>query len=385
MDKFPPGAGGSFVSAQNKEFYQEEQQRIAASCKNMFNMIEIVKNEQEDISKIFIHVTGAVNNEGVVEIKEGSRIADAVDAANGFTEDADISQINLAYQLEDGQKIYIPRINDEKINGEEKIHQGADVLDENGKVYWKRHSPVLFPIVGKLKKNQTLIGGRTYEMRQHGFARDMEFEPITKLDNFHSYVLKSNPSTLARYPYDFELYNTYRLDGNKLTTMYRVINTGLIAMPFGIGGHPAFKIDANELKSGNYYLEFEENEEKIHFLYLVDGLVGTEYAKDILVNKRIININSHTFDNDAIIMKGITNKKISLKNKHMNKPILTMTFDEFTYLGIWSKPGAPFICIEPWLSTADNVNSTGVFTQKQDIILLKPNDTFECKYTVEFF
>jgi galactose mutarotase-like enzyme len=79
------------------------------------------------------------------------------------------------------------------------------------------------------------------------------------------------------------------------------------------------------------------------------------------------------------------NKKISLKNKHMNKPILTMTFDEFTYLGIWSKPGAPFICIEPWLSTADNVNSTGVFTQKQDIILLKPNDTFECKYTVEFF
>ena len=75
-----------------------------------------------------------------------------------------------------------------KINGEEKIHQGADVLDENGKVYWKRHSPVLFPIVGKLKKNQTLIGGRTYEMRQHGFARDMEFEPITKLDNFHSYV-----------------------------------------------------------------------------------------------------------------------------------------------------------------------------------------------------
>ena len=172
-----------------------------------------------------------------------------------------------------------------KLNGEERIHQGA--------VYWKRHSPVLFPIVGKLKKNQTLIGGRTYEIRQHGFARDMEFEPITKLDNFHSYVLKSNPSTLARYPYDFELYNTYRLDGNKLTTMYRVINTGRIAMPFGIGGHPAFKIDANELKNGNYYLEFAEDEEKIHFLYLVDGLVGTEYAKNILVNKRIINLDSH--------------------------------------------------------------------------------------------
>ena len=272
-----------------------------------------------------------------------------------------------------------------KLNGEERIHQGEDVMDENGKVYWKRHSPVLFPIVGKLKKNQTLIGGRTYEMHQHGFARDMEFEPITKLDNFHSYVLKSNPSTLARYPYDFELYNTYRLDGNKLTTMYRVVNTGLISMPFGIGGHPAFKINLDDLKKENYYLEFLEQEEKIHFLYLVDGLVGTEYAKNILENKRIIKINSHTFDNDAIIMKGITNKTISLKNKVGNKTLLTMHFDEFPYLAIWSKPNAPFICIEPWLSTADTVNSKGVFTQKHDIITLKGKDTFECKYDVEFF
>ncbi len=99
---------------------------------NMLQNETNIEQEQEDISKIFIHVTGAVNNEGVVEIKEGSRIADAVDAANGFSEDADISQINLAYQLEDGQKIYIPRINDEKINGEEKVLQKEYVTDEAG-------------------------------------------------------------------------------------------------------------------------------------------------------------------------------------------------------------------------------------------------------------
>ena len=93
-----------------------------------------------------------------------------------------------------------------KLDGVEKIHQGDDCLDENGKVYWKRHSPVLFPIVGKLKRNQTIINARTYEMFQHGFARDLEFEPVTKLDNFHSYVLKSNKNTLTRYPFDFELY-----------------------------------------------------------------------------------------------------------------------------------------------------------------------------------
>ena len=147
-----------------------------------------------------------------------------------------------------------------KLAGQETIHQGQDCVDENGKVYWNRHSPVLFPIVGKLKRNQTVINGRTYEMSQHGFARDLEFEPVTKLDNFHSYVLKSNASTLAKYPYEFSLYTTYRTDENKLTTIYKVINEGENNMPFGIGGHPAFIIDRQDLLNEEYYLEFEEIE-----------------------------------------------------------------------------------------------------------------------------
>ena len=77
--------------------------------------------------------------------------------------------------------------------------------------------------------------------------------------------------------------------------------------------------------------------------------------------------------------------KISLKNKMTGKKLLRMDFTDFPYLAIWSKPNAPFICIEPWYSTADNIKSSGVFTQKQDIISLKPKDSFECKYTVEFF
>ena len=272
-----------------------------------------------------------------------------------------------------------------KLDGIEKLHQGKDCVDENGKVYWKRHSPVLFPIVGKLKKNQTIINGKTYEIMQHGFARDMEFEPITKLDNFHSYMLKSNKATLARYPFEFELYTTYRLDENKLTTIYKVINVGNSNMPFGIGGHPAFKIDVEELNNGNYYLEFEEPEEKIHFLYLVDGLIGTEYAKNVMKDKKCIYLNKDSFNNDALIMKGITSKKISLKHRGNDKTLLTMDFTGFPYLAIWSKPNAPFLCIEPWKNTADTVKTSGIFAEKTDIITLKPKESFECKYTVEFF
>lgn len=272
-----------------------------------------------------------------------------------------------------------------KLDGIEKIHQGEECRDDNGKVYWKRHAPVLFPVVGKLKRNQTIINGRTFEIPQHGFARDLEFEPVTKLDNFHSYVLKSNKYTQVRYPFDFELYNTYRQEGNKLIVIYKVINRGSTSMPFGLGGHPAFKIDPDDLKRGNYYLEFEEEEEKSHFLYLVDGLVGTEYAKNKLINNRILPLDGHTFDNDALIIKGIQNKKISLNNTRTRKTILTLDFEGWPYLGIWSKPEAPFICLEPWQSTADRVHSSNVFVQKPDMLVLGTEEEFEAKFTVEFF
>ena len=270
-----------------------------------------------------------------------------------------------------------------KINAEEKIHQGENCTDENGRIYWKRHWPVLFPTVGKCKKNQTIINGRTYEMQQHGFARDMEFEPLTKLDNFHSYVFRSDNKLIDKYPYEFSLTVTYRTDGNKLTTIYKVVNEGDTDMPFGIGGHPAFKINREELDKGNYYLEFEEEEDKIHFLYLVDGLIGTEYAKNILENKKVVPLNANSFSNDAIIMKGLKSNKVSLKNN--GETVLTMDFTGFPYLAVWTKPRAPFICIEPWMTTADNVNGSGVFRQKTDILLLPPKQEYECKYTVEFF
>ena len=272
-----------------------------------------------------------------------------------------------------------------KLDGIEKIHQGENSVDENGKVYWKRQYPVLFPTVGKCKKNQTIINGKAYEMQIDGFIKDMEFEPISKLDNFHSYLFKSDKKLIDKYPYEFSLIVTYRTDENKLTTIYKVINEGDTDMPFGIGGKPAFQINLEDLEKENYYLEFEEEEGKIHFLYLVDGLVGIEYAKNIMTDKKTIPLNVEIFKNDAVIMKGLKSKKISLKKKGVDKPVLSFYYEGFPYIAIWSKPKSPFLCIMPWMTTPDSINGSGVFRQKTDILLLPPKQEFECKYTVEFF
>ena len=66
---------------------------------------------------IIVHVTGAVHKQGIVRIEQGSRISDVIDSAGGITDEADLSKINLAYTVQDGQKIYVPNINDkEKVN-----------------------------------------------------------------------------------------------------------------------------------------------------------------------------------------------------------------------------------------------------------------------------
>ena len=113
---------------------------------------------------------------------------------------------------------------------------------------------------------------------------------IWNLSQLQNWIIFSNQKLIDKFPYEFSLYVTYRMDENKLTTIYKVINEGDTDMPFGIGGHPAFKIDLDELQRENYCIEFEEDENKIHFLYLVDGLVGTEYAKNIMDDKRRITI-----------------------------------------------------------------------------------------------
>ena len=272
-----------------------------------------------------------------------------------------------------------------KVDGVEKLHQGISERDINGKPFWDRQDLILFPTVGKCKKNQTIMNGKNYEMQTDGFIKDMEFEPLTKLDNYHSYILNSEKKLLDKYPYEFSVIVTYRTDEHKLTTIYKVTNNGDVDMPFGIGSKPAFTIDSENLKKGNYYLEFEEDEDKIHFLYLVDGLIGTEYAKNIMENKKILPLGNDTFANDAVIMKGIKSKKISLKKKNENSPVLNFYKEDFPYVAIWSKPNAPFICIAPWMTTPDNVNGSGVFRQKTDILLLPPKQEFECKYMVEFF
>lgn len=267
-----------------------------------------------------------------------------------------------------------------KYNGKEMLFQGAKVLDSNGNIYWKRQAPILFPIVGQLKNSQTQIEGEIYEMSQHGFARDMDFEEISKTENKHHYMLKYNEGTLKKYPYKFELHVIYEIIGDTLTVTYKVKNIDDKTIYFGLGGHPAFNCDYS---NGEYEIVFSENEDKIVFLKLKNGLIDTEKAQNILQDNKIY-LKEDTFDNDAVIMKNLKSNKVVLQNHETNQKILELDFTGFPYLALWSKKGAPFVCIEPWQNTADRIDSTQIYKDKENVIELPKDKEFECKYSIKF-
>ena len=255
-----------------------------------------------------------------------------------------------------------------KLNGIEKLHQG--------KSHWKRHAQILFPIVGQLKNSKTIINNNEYEMSQHGFARNMDFEEIEQ----NKFLLKSSEETLQKFPFKFELYVEYTINKNELTTTYRVINKDNKTMFFGLGGHPAFIC---EYSTGNYQIQFNQKEDSIEFMQLENGLISNEKAPNIL-KENSIDLLPDIFENDAIIMKNIKSNKVTLYNKNTNKILLEFDFTGFPYLAIWSKKGAPFVCIEPWFNTTDKIDSNGQFKDKENILKLEPEQEFKCSYKINF-
>jgi len=261
-----------------------------------------------------------------------------------------------------------------KFNEKEMLH--------DGKKYWDRQSPVLFPTVGRLRDNKTIINNKTYTIPQHGFAKDMEFKLVEETKKSKIYMTKSNEETLKMYPFEFELYVEYITKENTLTVKYKVINRDEKDMLFGIGGHPGFKID---LKQEDYYFELEKKEKNIEFMELDGQYISNEPAKNLLRDDKIIDIEKDSFINDAIMIKNFKSKTVTLKQKEDNKKILEFNMSDFPILAIWTVPNASYICIEPWFNYADRVVETGYFKDKEGVLSLKQNEEFNCEFRVKFF
>jgi galactose mutarotase-like enzyme len=246
---------------------------------------------------------------------------------------------------------------------------------------WPRHAPVLFPIVGKLPGGKYSYKGQTYELPQHGFARDLDFTVASQSETELIFELTDSEKTKEIYPFRFWLQIIYRLRGNALETVYSVQNPAEEELYFSIGGHPAFNCPLLPGESfADYYLEFEQPETQAHYL-LEEGLL-TGKTEPLLKNETKLPLSYDLFLHDALVFKNLASEKIELKNlKHHHG--LTFEFKGFPYFGIWTKqPGAGFICLEPWHGIASSVGNSADIIQKEGIIKLAAGETFSCAYTI---
>ena len=272
--------------------------------------------------------------------------------------------------------------------------------------FWPRTSPVLFPFVGRLKGQQYIYQGKTYTAPVHGFARDMEFELLEQTEDTLRFGIRDTDDTREVYPFAFSFDIIYRLSGKELKVTFVVKNEGNSEMFFSLGAHPGFVCPKGSLKAeekrSDCYIGFAktwseaendcDNEGNIGKTVNVDklvsrgvdmntGLVNDSYTEYILENG-LLAIADDLFNQDALVLEDNQVSQVSLLDARKS-PYVTLTMDAPVY-GIWSsvKPGAPFICIEPWFGRCDALSFEGDLEAREYQNRLESGEVFETEYTV---
>lgn len=262
-----------------------------------------------------------------------------------------------------------------ELNSLQKIDEDLEYIWQGNPKYWARHSPVLFPIVGRLKNDSYFYKNKKYSLSQHGFVRDKEFELIKKGEDFIEFRLKNDEETLKNYPFLFELNISYKLEKTKLIISYKVKNRSEDRLYFSIGAHPAFNISSGD------FLDFEDVRTSKRYFLDDKGLIYKN--QEVSFTKNSLILDEEIFKNEALVFNDKNIKSIILRDKNSNK-ILKVEFKDFPYLGIWSKPNlAPFVCIEPWFGVADEENSNQNIEDKRGIQVLLKDELFSCFYSIE--
>lgn len=247
--------------------------------------------------------------------------------------------------------------------------RGQDLLWDGGPL-WPSHSPVLFPIVGQLADDQAQIGGRAYPLSRHGFARRRRFAWVERAATCCSLELRDDDATEAVYPFRFRLLLTYTIQNGTLRVEYALTNLGTDVLPASLGAHPAFRWPLRDGIQSDYRLEFGQAEPApIH--RLAAGLLEPAGLPSP-VDGRILPLDPALFVEDAVIMLDPRSRHARYVGPGGG---LEFSWDGFSQLGLWQKPGANFICIEPWQGYSSPVGWSGEFRDKPGVISLAAGET----------
>lgn len=260
-----------------------------------------------------------------------------------------------------------------KKNGKELLWQA----DPN---IWDGRCPILFPICGGLKEGKYIFNEKEYSLPKHGFARISEFDVESVTDTTAVFLLKSNEETKEMYPFDFEFRAVFRLSGSALTTTYETKNISNENLFFSVGAHEAYSCP-NGIEE--YSIIFEKPEKLAK--NLLSGNLLEDKTVDLGLGDSVceLPLKYDYFTSNALVFTNLKSRKAVLINKNTRASV-SVDFSDFDYFLVWTKPNAPYVCLEPWCGLPDFVGSSFDFTEKRGIIKLAPLKKDSKNHTIVF-
>ncbi|CAA9346271.1 MAG: hypothetical protein AVDCRST_MAG56-8158 [uncultured Cytophagales bacterium] len=259
---------------------------------------------------------------------------------------------------------------------------GLEHLWQADPAVWNWHAPNLFPTVGESLNKELRVDDQSYPIERHGFARKSDFALLPSTATHAVFSLRSSKKTLTAYPYRFEFQVAYALDGPTLIVTYRVLNEDSKPVYFAVGGHPAFRVPLLPGEDYNdYYLEFDADATALDRHLISEDGYFTGQTRAVPLDGHKLHLTKDLFNEDALVFKNLQSRSVSLRSTK-NPHVLTVAYPAFPYLGIWAKPAAPFVCIEPWLGCADTEGKPVPIEEKELIQFAAPGDTFEATFSI---
>ncbi len=264
-----------------------------------------------------------------------------------------------------------------------RLDRDDEYIWQHDPAIWVGSAPILFPFVGRMKNAGYMHQGEYYLFPLHGFAAAAKFQLLASTVDSVIFCLRADAQSKRIYPFDFALTVSFSLFMSTLNVHYTVENLSGGTMYFAIGSHPAFRLPIEMQDGGSisdYFIEFAKPElsecYKLH-----GGLLATQATAQPLRFERRLDLSPTIFNEDALIFKHIRSRALRLAHRS-GATRLTMHLGEAPHLGIWSKPAAPFVCIEPWHGYDDDAESSEELSKKDSVISLRAGDVFKTDYTV---
>ena len=258
-----------------------------------------------------------------------------------------------------------------------------EYLWQGDSAYWTGRAYNLFPVIGRMYKNNYVYNGQTYKIRPHGVARYNVFKCVDRSATKLVFLLTDNEDTLAEYPFHFKFYVTYTLENQTLHVTYEAQNTDEKTLICALGGHPGINVPFSDGNFEDYYLEFDEPTNVEQRLLSENKFMSGTAQPYPLQDGTKLALRHELFDNDAIILTN-TCRCVHLKNTY-TKTSVTVRYPNFKYLGLWHMPttDAPYVCIEPWTALPATEGIIDELEHKADMTHVKAGGSFSASYSIE--